>query len=387
MTIAIIGGGIYGTAIASYLTDVGVSDIVLLEKDAIGGLSTSRSVGIIRHHYSHTSQVRFAKRGRELLAGLEDRLGVDIGYRRNGYLACTGPENETLFRENVARQREAGVEVDLLTPQECVDWFPAATSEGVTVVAYEPDGAFADPYLVATTFATHAQEHGATIRPNTEVVDIEVEGGRAVALHTATDRIDVDVVVNAAGPLAAEVAALANVDVPLERYEAKELVLRSETPYHPHLPTFSDLDTGLYAKPERSGDFVAGGVGVTEERPALETVHDREGVTNADLLEMIELLENRLPGFADAELVDTWSGVITAPPDWHQVIGFTDDVENLYLAAGGSGHGFKEAAGFAESIAQTLAGEEPRLDLAPYRPGRFDDDATFDRAYADASWG
>lgn len=385
MTIALIGGGIYGTAIASFLAERDVDDVTLFETDAIGGIATSRSVGIIRHHYCHAQQVRVAKRGRELLDALADE--VDIGYHRNGYIAAAGPENEALFRENIERQREVGVEVELLSPDALEARFPAATGDGLVAAAYEPRGGFADPYLAATAYADRARLAGASIHANTEVTDIDVRDGRAVALETTAGRVDVDVVVNAAGPLAKEVAALAGVDIPLARYEAKELVLRSGTDYEPDLPTFSDLDTGLYTKPESAGDFVAGGVGVTEDRSTLDTVHDLEGVTNADLLEMMDLLEGRLPGFADAEVLDTWSGVITAPPDWHQLVGFTPEVENLYLACGGSGHGFKEAPGFAESIAQVLAGEDPRLDLSRYRPERFVEGEMFDRAYADASWG
>jgi len=52
MRIGVIGGGVYGSSIAYFLTEFG-EDVVLLEKGNLGGVSTSKSAGIVRHHYSN----------------------------------------------------------------------------------------------------------------------------------------------------------------------------------------------------------------------------------------------------------------------------------------------------------------------------------------------
>jgi len=178
---------------------------------------------------------------------------------------------------------------------------------------------------------------------------------------------------------------MASVDLPLSRYEAKIVSLTSSTAYPPTYPTVSDIDLGLVAKPEASGDFIAGGIEREHGHESISGREELEGVTNENLEHLGEALEHRLPGYADAEVVDSWSELITAPPDWHQIIGSPPSVDNFYVVAGGSGHGFKEAPGFAESIAQDILGREPSIDLGRYRLERFKTGDVFTGGYGDGT--
>jgi len=385
MRIGIVGGGVYGTAIAYFLQELGDPEVVLFEKNGLGSASTGKSAGIVRHHYSDKIQIQFAKRGSEILSDLPDRIGTDGGFHQNGYLIMAGEDDEAQFRHNVSLQQEVGVDVELLDPNCLDDHVPGLSREDVAVAALERDGGFADPYLVGTGFARKAQELGATVETNTSVTDLEVDDGEVTAIRTADERYPVDLVVDAAGPWATEVAEMAGVDLPLDRYEAKVVVLSASEPYTPEHPTVSDVDQGLYAKPETTGDFVAGGMEREDGHEVLSDRVDLEGVTGGNLQRLGSMIERRLPGFADAGVVESWSEFITAPPDWHQIVGIPDGIGNFYVAAGGSGHGFKEAPGFAESIAQDILGRAPSNDLSPYRPQRFDENDVFTGGYGDGS--
>jgi len=46
------------------------------------------------------------------------------------------------------------------------------------------------------------------------------------------------------------------------------------------------------------------------------------------------MTDRRLPDFADAKVVESWSELITASPDWHQLIGTPDGWNNFYVVAG-----------------------------------------------------
>jgi len=385
MRIGIVGGGVYGTAIAYFLKELGDPEVVLFEKNGLGSASTGKSAGIVRHHYSDKIQIQFAKRGSEILSDLPDRIGTDGGFHQNGYLIMAGEDDEAQFRHNVSLQQEVGVDVELIDPNRLDDHVPGLSSEDVAVAALERDGGFADPYLVGTGFARKAQELGATVETNTSVTDLEVDDGEVTAIRTADERYPVDLVVDAAGPWATEVAEMAGVELPLDRYEAKVVVLSASEPYTPEYPTVSDVDQGLYAKPETTADFIAGGMEREEGHEALSDRVDLEGVTGGNLQRLGSMIERRLPRFADAGVVESWSEFITAPPDWHQIVGIPDGIGNFYVAAGGSGHGFKEAPGFAESIAQDILGRAPSNDLSPYRPQRFDENDVFTGGYGDGS--
>ncbi|APX97742.1 NAD(P)/FAD-dependent oxidoreductase [Natronorubrum daqingense] len=372
MKVGIVGGGVYGLAVAYYLSEFGGEDvdIVCFERGSLASESTGYSAGIVRHHYTNPVQIETAIRGRELLEEFESVDGGDGGFRQNGYLFLADPDAEAEFRTVVDRQRRAGLEVELLDADEAASLLPALDPEGVSLAAYEPQAGFADPYLVATGFAAGARDNGVEIRTDTPVTDIRLEGERATGIETPEGVEPVDYVVNAAGAWGGELAEMVGVDVPLEWYESKIVVLQSETSYGPDLPTLSDHSRApdMYLKPEPSGDFIAGGV----DRPPVDRSVGLQGVGESFLRAVGERLEGRVPGYADASVVDSWSGIITVTPDSHQIVGVPKGLENVYNVLGGSGHGFKESPAFGESVALDILGRSPRIDLEAYRLSRFE---------------
>ena len=385
MRVGIIGGGINGSALAYFLARDGSVDVELFERESIGGVSTARSAGIIVHHYPERTPIRLAQRGYELLAELDAQPGVDVGLHRNGCLLLADDSGAEAFRETVDLQRDVGVDVELLDPSDVDTIVPGADPGDATLAAIERDAGFADPYLAATGFANAAREHGATVNANTPVTDIVAENGQVTAVETPDGRRELDYLVNAGGPYAADVAAMIGVELPLQPTEAKIAVLRSSRPFGPDLPTVVHGGSGLYAKPEPGGEFIVGGI---EERDPdahrLDDPGSLGGVTNEDLRWVSRKLDRYLPGYADAEVIETWSGPITDAPDKHQLVGIPDGFENFHVIAGGSGHGFKEGAAFAESIAQSILGSTPDIDLSPYRLTRFEEgEPLTTRAYHD----
>ena len=85
MTVVIIGGGIVGVATAYYLTRAGV-DTVVCERSTLGAGSTERALGGIRAQFSTSANVALSKRAMAVWDDFEESFGVDIGYRKHGYL-------------------------------------------------------------------------------------------------------------------------------------------------------------------------------------------------------------------------------------------------------------------------------------------------------------
>lgn len=376
MRIGVVGGGVYGTAVAYFLTEFGATDVTLFEAESIASGSTGYSAGIVRHHYTNEVQIRMAKRGREILERLPDYVGHDGGFHRNGYLLLPAPDDLDEFRRTVDRQRELGIDVELVDPDELTDHHPAISPADVEVGAFERTAGFADPYLVASGFAEAARENGADVHTGTPVTDLHAEDGTVTAVETPDGRHRVDYVVNAAGFRGRDVGEMVGVDLPLQRYESKIAVLRAEREYGSELPTVSDhsVKPDMYAKPEPGGEFLVGGI----DRPPVDPSRGPEGVDGEFLRTVGDRIETRLPDYADARVVDSWSGIITVTPDAIQIAGVPDGLDNFYNIVGGSGHGFKEAPAFGESIAQTILGRTPEIDLAPYRLDRFDAGEGFD---------
>ncbi len=368
MRIGIIGGGIYGTAIAYFLCALGDENVILFDQQEIGGESTSRSAGIIRHHYARQGHVKLAKRGREIIAEFEEYVGQSGGFHANGYLSLANSEKKEVFRETVETVQETGVDVTFVDPDQLSNYIDGIDNSNIAAAALDREAGFADPYLVATGFARAAKKMGADLHPRTEVTNIETEGNSPVAVETTNGREPVDFLINAAGPWGDVIGQMVGLNIPLTWHESKVVVLSGDTPYNVDVPTLSDNPQRMYLKPEPGDTFLIGGI----ERPHVEREQGLEGVTTAYLKKAQQAVSHRLPHYESADVVDSWSGVITATPDWYQIVGVPEGYENFYNAVGGSGHGFKEAAGFAESIAQEILGETPDCDLTPYRYERFE---------------
>src|SRR5205814_1440193 len=79
-----------------------------------------------------------------------------------------------------------------------------------------PTDGFVDPHSVMMGFMLNAREKGVRLWLDTAVTGIEVENDQVVAVMTSRGRVFTRVVVNAAGPWAAQVAQMAGAELPVE---------------------------------------------------------------------------------------------------------------------------------------------------------------------------
>lgn len=376
MKIAVIGGGVSGASVAYFLGRLGGEDteVTVYESGHISGNkgSTAYSAGLVRHTYSTALQVKIARRGSEFLYNLEEHTGEDGGVHKNGYLKLVNEDAEESVRRMASFVEDVGIDVDLIEPERMKEVFPGIDTTEVSLGMLDTAAGFADPYLVTNALINTAQELGVTVHTKTPIEDIQVENGTVAAVESSRGTEEVDVVVNAAGPWAGRIGEMVGLDLPLKWHESKLVALESDTPYELDYPSVSDVavQPDIYTKPESGGEFIVGGI----ERPSVDLDTGVEGVDNEFLEHILERLELRFPEFADARIIDSWSGVVTMSPDSHHIAGETTAVDNFFNIAGPSGHGFKEAPAFGESIAQEILGQEPRFDLTPYRFERFAED-------------
>src|SRR6266536_2250389 len=111
----VIGGGVVGCSIAYHLARRGFQDLVVLERDAVGAGTTSKSAGFIRAQFPTETEIRFSLESIGVFEGFHDEFGVDPGYRRIGYLFLVAEEADLLgFHARMALQRRLGVDVRVI---------------------------------------------------------------------------------------------------------------------------------------------------------------------------------------------------------------------------------------------------------------------------------
>jgi len=379
MDALVVGGGVVGLSAAYSLADRG-ADVTLVEKGSLGAGSTARAAGGIRSQFSTRVNVELSLASKPVWNAFEERFGVDIGLRKNGYLflARTDASAER-FRENVEMQRELGAESELLTPAEATEHCPGIDPDSFVAATYNPDDGVADPNLAVQGYAAAAREAGVDIRTKTAVTDIHLDDGRVVGVDVSadgeTERLAVDHVVNAAGAWAARVGDLAGVDLPIAPRRRQIAVVEPSVPVPESAPLTIDLDTGSYFRPERDGVALVGGH-FAEDDPDADPDRYDEGMDIAWAAEAVERAGAYTEYFGpETRIRRGWAGLYAVTPDHHPIV--ETSIPGLVTAAGFSGHGFQHAPATGRIVADlVLAGETDVVDLSALARERFAEGAT-----------
>ena len=147
------------------------------------------------------------------------------------------------------------------------------------------------------------------------------------------------------------------------------------------LPWISDSQLRFYCRPDGPGQIL-GGLGFPREIEPLDIDDYDETVDDFTRDRIWGSLRRRLPITAQATFDHGWASMYTITDDWHPLVGAEPSVPGYYAFFGGNGHCFKLGPPLGESLAQTIAGETPEIDLHGLRPGRF-----FDGEYFTSVWG
>ncbi|MFB6299630.1 MAG: NAD(P)/FAD-dependent oxidoreductase [Halobacteriales archaeon] len=372
MTVVVIGGGIVGMSSAYRLSERG-ADVILLEKDAIGAGSSDRAAGGIRAQFTTPVSIALSKRSIEVWETFDEEFGVDIGYNRPGYLYLAR-EQSTADRiaENVTIHNDHDVPSRFVEPDDIADLCPAIRREHYVGGTYCPTDGYADPHLALQGFYEAATDAGVDIRVDTAVTDLVQDGsGRVRGVVTDADTLDAEAVVNAAGAWSPQIAAMADVDLPVVPKRRQAIIVEPDTPVPETVPFTTDIDSGSYFRPDGGGEALVGGH-FSETDPEMDPDQYDRGYQQAWAADAIEHAADVAGYFGPATTIkDGWAGLYAMTPDHHPII--EESVPGLITATGFSGHGFMQSPATGLVVAELiLDGTPTTVDIAPLDRHRFD---------------
>ncbi|MCS6844427.1 MAG: FAD-binding oxidoreductase [Caldilineales bacterium] len=365
--VVIVGGGVMGVSAAYHLARRGCSDVVLLERNPFLGMeATGKCAGGIRYQFSTEINVRLSLLSLPMLDRFEEEIGQAIDLRRTGYLFLLDNEADVAtFRRNVAMQNRLGVPTQILTREEAQALAPLVQMEDILAAAWHAGDGLADPNGVVQGYAAAARRLGAQLFTGVEATGIRVEGGRVTAVETTQGTIATPFVVDAAGPWAGQVAAMAGVDLPIVPLRRQIVVTTPLRGLPADFPFVIDFSRALYF--HREGEGILTGQSNPHEQPGFDQSVDHRWTE-----QHLELAAWRLPLLAHAGLLREWAGLYEVTPDAHPVIDRLAEPEGFVVVAGFSGHGFMHGpvAGLLASEL-ILDGQARSLDIHQLRLSRF----------------
>lgn len=375
--VVIVGGGCMGCSVAWHLAERGITNVVLIEREAqLATGSTGKNAGGVRHQFSHPANIELSKESIAMMARFEEITGAPIDFHQDGYLflLSRAAQVET-FKTNVALQQRHGVDVRWVSADDIRQLAPGLDLAGVKGATYCPQDGVADPNGVTMGFAKGAAAKGVEIVREAEVTGIQLTGHRISEVRTSKGSIATPIVVNAAGPWAKSIGRFTGVDVPVEP-ERRHIFIASppgggswdDARHAGHVPASKilviDFDTTFYF--HREGGGLLFGMGDPDEQPGFDIT-----VRWDFLPKVIEVAMQRLPALADAAVSHAWAGLYEMTPDHNPIIGPSVDVDGFYTIAGFSGHGFQHAPAAGRILADMIAGRDPQFDVAPFELDRF----------------
>jgi glycine cleavage system aminomethyltransferase T/glycine/D-amino acid oxidase-like deaminating enzyme len=372
--VVVIGGGVGGCAILYWLTKLGVQDALLVERDELTSGSTFHSAGLVGQLRGSLPLTRMMMWSVELYRTLGAQVGLETGWHEVGSLRlASSPERLEELTRQAGWAKTFGLPLELISADEAAELFPPMSVDGVLGAAYLPTDGYVDPSQLTFALAEGARRGGAEIVRHTRVTAIEVERGRVRGVVTDQGHVEAEVVVNAGGMFAKEIAALAGVNVPLVPMAHEYLVTRpSGLPLD--MPTMRDPSLLVYFRPE-SGGLVMGGY---ERNPAPWALDGIPADFNGKLLpedwpRFEELMENalrRVPSLEEMEVVRLINGPEAFTPDGEFILGPTE-VRGLWTAAGFCAHGLAGAGGMGRLVAEWIVEGTPSLDTWEMDSRRF----------------
>jgi len=367
MDVLVVGAGITGASCAYHLARRGARVRVVERAPLPATGSTGRSAAGLRHQYSHPENVRMSLHSAAALRAFGADVGGEPGYRTVGYLFLLPEGDMAAWSEQRAMQRRLGARVEPLDTATLERRFPYLALGGVAAGSFGPDDGVVDPHGITLGYLAAARRLGAEVHFDAEVVELRRRRGRWRA-RTGIGVLEGDVVVNAAGPTAAAVSALAGVALPVTP-SRRNVYLTAPLDGLPHpTPLIVDVASGVYLRSE--GRRVLFGLSNPDETPA-----ERLDVDWSWLETVLERALPRFPFLEHAALDQRacWAGLYAMTPDHLPVLGRCASAEGLAHACGFSGHGVQHAPATGLIIAEEVVdGRCASFDLRDFRLERFE---------------
>ncbi len=359
----IVGAGIAGAAAAFFLSQLHGVTVRILEKEPRAGFhATGRNAAMVRRLVAPSSLAQLAAEGAQFIESWAASVGGDALMRTGGLIAGDeGALNDLVVASDLLGSYRALpiTEIGSHIPA----WRPTSDNHGGILV---PDDGVVDVALLLEDLLRGARKNGAELLLSTCLEDVMVADERVHSVQTNKGELATDVLINAAGPWAGELSAMAGATAIPMTPRKRHLHWTGPLSGSPSdVPYFWDITNNFYFRPESDGLLLCA---CDEE---IEPPNDAQPSANA--LEFLsDRLEEHAPYLADLPIARTWAGLRTFAPDNQFVIGWDPTLTGFYWIAGLGGHGVTTCAAVGRLAAKQVAmGQSAALDTStPFSPDR-----------------
>ncbi|MDC0610404.1 FAD-dependent oxidoreductase [Vibrio sp.] len=373
--VLVIGGGVMGNCLGYYLAKGGC-DVLVAERDDInlqasGANAGSLHVQLLSFDFGNKAQHGGGPAAQTLPLGpisvklwqeIEAASGESLEVKITGGLMVAETADEMRFLEKkIELERQYGIEAELLDQRQLRTLSPHL-SDKLLGAEFCPLEGKINPLKATYVVNRLAKEHGARFQRGTDVHSIErLSDGRFV-VKTSRGVIEANQVVNAAGAWAGEVAAMLNVNVPVQGAPLQMIVTEKSEPLVDHLIAHAGRHLSL--KQTSNGGLLVGGGWSAGFNHSMRMNHSLRNSIEGNLW----VASKVLPPIKNLHMLRSWAGM-NINIDGAPIISDTKTVPGFWHAV--TSNGYTLAPVVAKELTQQILKGSSDLDLSPYHLNRF----------------
>ncbi len=377
--VVVIGGGIFGCAIAYYYTRNNPGKkIILLERNELCNAATSRAAALMTIIRSKRSYIPLTLETYRAVTAMEKQLGESLDMKTVGMMHLAASENKVKDLEGLmAIADEFKQPAHYISNEEAHKMSPWLQTTEALRIGFVPGEAYCDPYLLGTFFARCAKLQGADFRLGVEAEEMIMDGHTAIGVATTAGSIYADKVIIAAGAWSPILAMQAGISLPMAPVRSQYWITEKAPAFPVHSPMVLLPDAQAYARPE--GGSLLFGIRETNSFSAspkdipADIAHfsfsPDQGMN--DLSEVIDRLGRFFPAVYETGLKYYIAGFSGYTPDGNLSMGIAPGVNNLLLATGCVGAGISVAGGVGLAFAEMAAGKPNPFNFSDFDIQRF----------------
>jgi len=365
----IIGGGIAGASVAYFLTQKGMRDILILEKEQQPGYhATGRAAGVLVEFDPIPTMVDLQILGGKFLRNPPQGFSEYPLLNKSGILVMGQGRMWATLKQMMLDLKEKGVRIEVLSPEAVLSIVSPVSLEHIEGALLFPEDGHIDVHELLWAYLRQARNAGAELRCGEEVLGIKVEHDRVSGVITKENEYPCRWVVNAAGAWVQEIRSLGGPS-PIKLTPMRRTIITFNAPEGLEVskwPLVSDQTHKYYFSPE-SGGLLASPM---DEDPMAPCDARPDDLVVAQTLERLkQFAPQLLPKF----IKQKWAGLRTFSSDQSMVIGEDPFLKGFFWLAGQGGAGI-ESSGAVGRIAADLIinGRTDIMDVSRFSPQRFE---------------
>jgi 4-methylaminobutanoate oxidase (formaldehyde-forming) len=390
--VVVVGSGGLGAATAYYLSKRKGLSVALVDKHDIGSQTSPRAAGMVSCARKGDLMITLIKDACRKIETFTEETGQPLDWVHSGSLKIARrPQDAEVIKADLERGQRLGLDVELVSAEQASRLNPFLKPTGVVGAIRIGDDRYFDPAQVAVGFARAAAANGAALLPKTDVLAVDISGGKVTGVRTAKGAIEAPVVVDAAGAWTRQVAEASGIRVPLVPTRQQLIVTEPLDGARADHPIIRIMDAAVYTRPCQGGLLW----GVYEEDPRFFDMQSLgAGFDMKDMPLDIEVLRaaadevrDQVPILQTAKVREFRGGIPTMTADGHHILGPAPGIAGFYFASGCNVAGLSISPTIGDALAAWIADGKSPVDLSPMSATRFRGKSwSEDQLQRDAAW-